>query len=623
MTLVSQSDTSSKNSTETLGTLFLPKSGTGVGRFSFVVNLDHGDDVIVGAPVTAETREGPIVGVVVDMKTVGTDEDPVITEAARSGGGSSPMREVMIADCQVFGDVAPRPVTAGFVRAATANEVASATGLDRNDWPIPAGCVQLVGGGYAPVAYSGHDLLGPQAGHLLCAGISGQAAKTSYVGFMLRSAISSGAADRQKVAALIVNVKGADMLYLDEPPGEGYELQDSDLELYNAMGVPATPFDDLKVYSPAEPGGQAPRSQRKDAELIRWDLRTIWNSLYQLDPYLFEDDKTAAFVAMFGDTLLKRGVDTFDALDAWMEREIADADAEQRSECWDGRIHIATMRKLRRRFHGLHGRGRGLFTKGKSSAADDIPTTGWEHGHVAVLDIAGLQTDVQGFALARTCQRLLSSAESGTLGVDHLIVFADEMNTFAPAGSSDMSTVKKALGLIAIQGRYAGISLVGAAQKMSKIDDLIRDQAATRAVGVTADAELSSGVYGRLPAGLVERIATLPKGQMALWHYLFRQALIVSFPRPAWRTGKPKTSGASAVDRTLLGSVATSQNISSAALERLTEGLHPDDVADLIVDADDAATAVQNIAAQRIPDMKKTVLHSKPVVDDDPFAILS
>src|SRR5690606_17764152 len=116
------------------------------------------------------------------------------------------------------------------------------------------------------------------------------------------------------------------------------------------------------------------------------------------------------------------------------------------------------------------------------------------------------------------------------------------------------------------QGRYAGISLFGAAQKLSKVDELTRDNAATRAMGITPDAELASGVYGRMPAGLAEQLATLKRGEMAISHHSFRAPLVVRFPRPAWRTGRAKT-------RTIKPNLHSVLGLSEKRYARLTEGL--------------------------------------------------
>ena len=268
---------------------------------------------------------------------------------------------------------------------------------------------------------------------------------------------------------------------------------------------------------------------------------------------------------------------------------------------------------MQRMLIGIVSRSGGLVSREKTQPTDDVPVSGWRHGQVVVVDIAGLHADIQGLVIGRTLKRLMDEAENAGLGVDHLIVFADELNTFAPSTGNEMAKVKRILQRVSTTGRYAGISMWGAAQKMSRVDELLRDNAATRAVGMTADGELASGVYGRLSTGLTERLATLPKGSMALWHYSFRGALVVRFPRPAWRTGKAKTG-------VVKKGLHTSLGLSDASLDRLSEGVDTDTRDRIIANADDPERAVAALHAARVPDMRKTVLHAPSSFDaDDPF----
>lgn len=198
--------------------------------------------------------------------------------------------------------------------------------------------------------------------------------------------------------------------------------------------------------------------------------------------------------------------------------------------------------------------------------------------------------------------------------MDHLVVIADELNAFAPSMGSEMGRIRKVLQKVSTQGRYAGISLWGAGQKLSKVDEMVRDNAATRALGVTSDGELSSGIYGNMPSGLVERIATLAKGYMALSHYSFRSTLIARFPRPAWRTGRSRTTGSVKPKSTsVLG-------LSDASIRRLTEGNSAEDVENLINSSASAQEALEKLERSRVPDMSAAVVHEPSSFDpDNPF----
>ena len=608
-----------------LGRVYLPSgSGTPVGRFEFIVDPRMGQRVEIGVPVAADTSEGVIIGAVVDMRTVGTDSDPVAVDIASTPGfapiGTVP--EVVLATVQVFHSPALRSVRAGSVRAATTAEIAVATGADRIEWQIPAGVVPLADGSFAKVSFDGHALLGPESQGICVGGLSGQAAKSSYIGVLMAAALASGSAKSESTAALVFNVKGTDYCHLDEPPSPGYELSDEDLAIYRELGVNPLPFRDMSLYAPAMPaGGRGTRSDRPDARRLAWDLPMVWPYLrFFLGNIVYEDEKVASFLAEFRQHCLENPhpssrVDTFAKLDAWFDEKLQEAEASENQWAWRSH-HKATMWRMRRMLSGLVARCGGLIIPGAANIADDVPSNSWEHGQVVVVDIAGLTPDVQGVVIARTIERVLRSAEQGGLGVDHLMLVMDELNSFAPAVGTEMAPVRKIISRVSTQGRYAGVSLIGAGQALSRVDELVVSNAATRALGRTADSELASGTYGRLSSGLAERVATLPKGWMALNHYAFRSMLLVRFPRPAWRTGKARTTGGSRPKTTsVLG-------LSDKSLDRLSEGMSPELVEGIISSSPDAQTATKILKAARIPDMQKVVVHEPSTFDpNNPFAL--
>lgn len=601
-----------------LGKIFLPSgSGTSVGKFEFIIDSAIGEKVEVGTNVTAETSEGFVIGTVIDMRTVGTDSDPVATNLA--GDRIAKIPEVIVAQVQVFYSDYMRPVTSGFVREATVREIELATGADRINWKIPAGVVKLLGGEYAPIYLDGHALLGPESAHLTVGGLSGQAAKTSYIGFLLAGAFQASSPE-EKVAALVFNVKGEDLIYLDQEPEEGFELSDDDRLIYEKTGIPCKPFENITVYSPKElVEGEGTNSARKDALPLGWDLVMVWNYFkYFLGNTIYEDEKLASFLADFRTRLLnsnnpRERIQTFEQMDAWFKETLRQADEDNNSVGWL-RHHRATMWKAYRMLMGIVPRSNGLVIKGESKSSWDVPVENWRNKELVVVDIAGLTVDVQAFVMARTIERVMKSAENGTLGVDHVVVVADELNSFAPQIGSEMSSVRKILQKVSTQGRYAGISLWGAGQKLSKVDDLVRDNAATRALGVTPDGELASGIYGKMPSGVAERIATLPKGYMALSHYCFRSNLLIKFPRPAWRTGRAKTLANKKKN------IEETVGISKKSLERLTEGISEEVTQNILASSSSKEEAVAKLKKAREPDMSIVAVHEPSGFDaQNPF----
>lgn len=608
-----------------LGSVYLPSNpATPVGKFSFIVDRDRGASVVIGTPVAADTSEGTVIGTVTDLVTVGSDKDPLQADFEKSTsdyGKVAAREDVVVADVQVFHAPAMRPIRSGAVRPATAEEIGLASGLHRIDWPIPAGVVGLADGSFAPICLDGHTLVGPESAHLNIGGLSGQASKTSYAGVLLRAAVHAGSRESDSVGAIIFNVKGQDLVNLDMPPAPGYELTETDYAIYEAMGVPATPFEDVTVYAPSLPGGGGTRSSKETAEPLRWDLKLVWPYLRYFFPGLYENDNMGAFLGDFESVKLRADnsserIDTFDKLDNWLEGQLREAEDAGQSTAWRSH-HVATMRRARKLLMSLPERCGGLLTNGKARPSDDVGVENWRHGQVVVVDIAGLDTMVQAAVIARTAKRLLESAEAGHLGIDHLILFADELNLFAPAQGGDLVPVRKILRTISATGRYAGLSLWGAGQFLSQVDPQILGNAATRAIGIVSESELDSGVYGRMPAGQRERIVTLPKGQMALKAYNLRGQVVVQFPRPAWATGKAKTAGSRPRQ-----AVTTSLRLTDASLARLTEGLDDETVERVLARADDPSLAVAELDKLREPDMTKVSVETGSTYDpDDPFDI--
>ena len=73
-----------------------------------------------------------------------------------------------------------------------------------------------------PVNFNAQFLIGPEGAHLNISGISGLAAKTSYTMFLLKSIqekydTGTNNSEDDSVAYVVFNVKGRDLLAIDEP----------------------------------------------------------------------------------------------------------------------------------------------------------------------------------------------------------------------------------------------------------------------------------------------------------------------------------------------------------------------------------------------------------------------
>lgn len=616
-----------------VGHVFLPGNpGQPVGSFKFLVDLDPGapaENLEVGAFVSVDTPEGVIVGTVTDMNAIGSVNDPLAADLQPRG--DVPMKTVIpeasMASAQVLASDKLRPVRSGTVRFSTAAEVEKALGQDKIRWKIPVGTVKLGTGELLPLCLDGDFTTGPEAAGVLVAGKSGLASKTSVSTVIARSMLNTAEKNEESLAVLFVNVKGADLLSLDQKPEEKKAISDDDREMYRAMGMEPEPFKNVTVYAPSLPGGTEPNSFRSDAKLVRWDLPMIWPYLSQV--FNIEDNLRNLLADMRADIIENpdpsKRINTIAKLDQWFLDRFEEAEEREggKQSAWRSH-HVATLRRAHKLITSLVPRFGGLVSKESTRPEYDVPATGWSPGDVAVLDVASLQPDVQGITLGRTVSRLFESAEAGELGVDRICVIFDELNQFAPnSGGAEFAGVKSTIRDVFARGRYAGISSISACQVLSRVDTEVTQNASTKLLGVSDYGEITSGVYGsRLSAGFVEQVETAPKGTVAVFHHLFRQPVSACrFPRPAWQTGKPQDTENMSTRKKKATDILS---MSEESVEKLTEGLTQDEVSDLIAKSDDPKRAIEELRNKRNPDMRKNSLHAPVEVDDeDPFGLNS
>ena len=115
------------------------------------------------------------------------------------------------------------------------DDVRTALGLREEDVrdPLVCGYLQMYKGEDAlkvKVVLDAHFLIGPDGAHINISGISGLAAKTSYSMFLL-SAIQEKfvAENNESVAFVFFNVKGRDLMAIDEP---NVSLSPADKKIY-------------------------------------------------------------------------------------------------------------------------------------------------------------------------------------------------------------------------------------------------------------------------------------------------------------------------------------------------------------------------------------------------------
>ena len=141
-----------------------------------------------------------------------------------------------------------------------------------------------------PVYLNADFLDGSRGAHVSISGISGVATKTSFATFLLYSVFRSGVlgGDAVNTKALIFNVKGEDLLFLDHP---NTRLDEPTRAAYAKLGLSAGAFPDVRVYAPPRAGDAAGTpdvsSRLTGVDAFYWTLSEFCAD--RLLPYVFAD----------------------------------------------------------------------------------------------------------------------------------------------------------------------------------------------------------------------------------------------------------------------------------------------------------------------------------------------
>jgi DNA helicase HerA-like ATPase len=189
------------------------------------------------------------------------------------------------------------------VFAAQGEALDKALYLDSMDTPLPAGVLRN-----GEPAYLNFDFIdGTKGAHINISGISGVATKTSYALFLLYSIFHARERGGERplfqgsagAKALIFNVKGEDLLFLDRPnarfveeEGRWRKRQRSDRTRYEVCGLPEGPFESCEMHAPAKEAARgqaliADVSQREGVSPFVWSLHTFAHD--RLLPFVLVD----------------------------------------------------------------------------------------------------------------------------------------------------------------------------------------------------------------------------------------------------------------------------------------------------------------------------------------------
>ncbi|MDA0301894.1 MAG: ATP-binding protein [Chloroflexi bacterium] len=513
------------------------------------------------------------------------------SSGALAGGGLQPaakVRTAQVAVTRVDPEVWIAPDPGEEVFRARGIERDRALYADEMRRPLAIGC----GRDGEPVYVDLDFFDGTKGGHMSIAGVSGVATKTTFAFFFVRlftghpQLVGASAANTR---VLVFNVKGEDLLYLDQP---STEFSDHDAATWRRLGVEPTPFG-LATPHAGGPGARPsalapgqptvafwapPRAHAGDVLMPDVSGRSDGIAAFHWTPREFIDEDLLQFV--FTDATdarnqipfveervrsqLKRlAVDVLGAPGAVVLREPNDREGGQRAVhsrtservirtlrdlaeeiathlepeeggepdfAWSGRVQGGTVSAFMRRLHAAAQDSRlgRLVRDGESHRIDRRAAT------VSVVAIQNLHDLAQRFVVGALLRETFRDKEETGQRLPLSIVVLDELNKYAPR--EGQSPLKEMLIDIAQRGRSLGVLMIGAQQSASRVAPDVLENASIRVTGRLDAAESERAEFGWMLPSTKARARLLKPGTMVLGQPAVPVPIVLNFPRVPWAT---------------------------------------------------------------------------------------
>lgn len=462
--------------------------------------------------------------------------------------------------CKVVGNDANIyiPVQEGrLVSLATKKQIMMALGLDDVKNAVPAGYIRMYEGKdeqVLPVFFNSHFLIGPEGAHLNISGISGLASKTSYAMFLMKALQDSAMrGEGQSVAFIMMNVKGKDLLRIDQMNERENEVKVI-APIYKALGMNLEAFKQVKYYYPYSKNLTDYTYEKADALKDRLALGDAFQ--YK---YLFSTDEDKECL----DLLFANVDDPNDTIEAIINFIMSGSGQFANVDNWDGfktklaeqtqvdkkpgagkEISVLSWRKFYRLFNKSYQKCRQMFTEslgndGKSVRLRD-KIAEIRKNDVMVIDVAKLDEESQGFVFGDVMRAVynlkLGSTERDDADIpDRVVVFIDELNKYASKDTPKSSPILHQLLDITERGRSLGIVLFGAEQFVSDIHKRVKGNCSTQAFGRTNAVEISTEDFRPVPSVYKTMLTRLKQGEYIIQNPVFRSMLNVNFPLPIYK----------------------------------------------------------------------------------------
>jgi DNA helicase HerA-like ATPase len=388
-------------------------------------------------------------------------------------------------------------------------------------------------------------IFGYKAAHVNITGKSGVAGKTSYALFLIASALSKQDETRS-LAVVGFNVKEKDLLAVKN--FEFNSLDDAISELEKMPGYK----DDASMWAKAKEEGVDPIKIFKECSRIfepAEDYSYGLQDLLERGPYVFLslfdisdiDDKFESLILSIAEQYKDNNTSFIKLIRDLSSRLDKNRNSQYINISYTTH-HVSTVQKFLNRLNKiLHSQ----VLEKESPRGHPLNIDYIETGDFWIIDINPLKDNEKRmvfFSILSDLSSILESKKQGDPNFEtfpsRVAIFVDELNKFAPSTKSAYSPIKNFLIEIAARGRSIGLSLIGAEQFASQIDEEILGNCSTYLIGKTDNVELSNKFYKKLSEGLQKRVENLKAGQLVLIHEAIKVPIFIRYPIPLHRVGE-------------------------------------------------------------------------------------
>lgn len=451
------------------------------------------------------------------------------------------------------------------VYLATADEIEYALGLKDIRNPLVCGYLEMYEGTAGcekvtlPVRLNSKFIIGPEGAHLNISGISGLAAKTSYAMFLMKAIQDRylhSEDEEDSVAFVMFNVKGKDLLTIDQP--NDYEDEENsaqarkeNLTLYKELGLSAEPFQNVTYYYPysteknwntyLKPEEVADNVKKKKAKKFKYIYKYDRDNLDLMFSNI--DDTTQTMDAIINYIMAGQG--KFGSVNDWQEFLTAIKEKCNAGGTSDKEIPVSSWRKFFRIVNKAINDKTAIFARdvkennAETRLGDSLKYI--KKNEVHVIDIAKLSEDKQAYVFGdavRTLYNLQLGEYNGDEDVappSRIIIFIDELNKYASKDAPRHSPILQQILDVAERGRSLGVVLFAAEQFRSSIHDRVTGNCSTHAYGRTNAIEVTKSDYKSVPSVYKTMMTRLKQGEYIVQNPIFRSMLHIKFPKPIYK----------------------------------------------------------------------------------------